>query len=260
MIAAISNSILRALLAPTCAACNRTLDAPLDGALCVACVTGVASIAPPICPRCGDHYPSLMPGSTEWPECTRCRTDPPAFDLARSAGVYDGPLRDMIHALKYQRRRMIGPWLSARMRLDGADLLCSADAVVPVPLHAWRQWQRGFNQADDLAAGLGLPVWRVLRRQRRGPPQASLPASERHANARGAYTVRWRERWRPPRLQGAVVVLVDDVMTTGATLDACARALRSAGVVSVRALTAARAVTGRPRLPRPTLHPSIARR
>ena len=181
--------------------------------------------------------------------------------MARSAGVYDGALRDMIHALKYQRRRMIAPWLSARMACDGAEVLDNADAVVPVPLHAWRQWQRGFNQADDLAVGLGLPVWRVLRRHRGGPPQASLPAATRHANARGAYRLCRREPIvGRGRLNGAVVVLVDDVMTTGATLSACAAVLQHAGVSTVRALTAARAVAARPPQSPPTRHLSIAHR
>jgi len=256
MIAAISNSILRALLAPTCAACDRPLDAPLNGALCLTCVRSVQSIPPPICPRCGDHHPLLGVETV----CARCRSTPPAFDVARSAGIYDGALRDMIHALKYQRRRMIGPWLSARMKIDGADVLDGADAVVPVPLHLWRLWQRGFNQADDLAIGLGLPVWRVIRRQRRGPPQAGLPASERLANARGAYALSRRTELRPARLRGAVVVLIDDVMTTGATLDACATVLRSANVASVRVLTAARAVASRPPQRLPTRHLSIVRR
>lgn len=250
MIAAISNSILRALLAPTCAACDRPLHAPLDGAICDTCATQLPCIPAPICPRCGDHYPAH--GADE-SLCGRCRGAAPAFDCARSAGVYDGSLRGMVHALKYRRRRMIAPWLASRMRMEGAAVLRDADAVVPVPLHAWRQWQRGFNQADDLAMGLGLPVWRVLRRQRRGPPQASLPASARAANARGAYALCRRERFRTSRLRGATVVLVDDVMTTGATLEACARVLRSADVASVRVLTAARAVTVRssPPLPRP---------
>lgn len=132
-----------------------------------------------------DHSPALhavqrsIPtavGGANGDRCDRCARGDTAFDLAASIGIYDGALRDMVHALKYRQRRMIAPGLSAAMRRSGARVLVGADAVVPVPLHAWRQWQRGFNQADDLARGLGLPVWRVLRRPRRGPPQASLPA------------------------------------------------------------------------------------
>lgn len=256
MLASLSNIVLRNLLAPSCAACDRPLEAPLNGALCATCITDIPRITPPICLRCGDHLPFFAINSL----CARCQHDPPLIVRARSAGVYDGSLRAMIHALKYQRRRMIAPWLAARMRADGSAVLTGADAVVPVPLHPFREWSRGFNQADDLASALGLPVWRVLRRRRAGPPQAGLSASARQANARGAYTLRLGARLRPERLRGAVVVLVDDVMTTGATLNACASALHRSGVASVRALTAARAVAARPPLPRQSRHLSIVHR
>lgn len=259
MFAAASNAVLRAMLAPACAVCDQPLLAPLNGAICGNCISGVRAIAPPICLRCGDQRPAYADDGL----CARCRSGPAALAVARSAGVYDGTLRDLIHALKYRRRRMIAPWLSARMRREGAEVLDGADAVVPVPLHAWRQWQRGFNQADDLASGLRLPVWRVLRRHRGGPPQAGLPAADRDANARGAYALCRRERLRPRawnRLRGATVVLVDDVMTTGATLNACARVLQAAGAKDVRALTAARAVAAPPPQPLRSRHLSTARR
>jgi ComF family protein len=137
------------------------------------------------------------------------------------------------------------------MRLAGADLLEGADGVVPVPLHRWRAFQRGFNQADDLSVYLGLPVWRVLRRTRFGPPQSALTAHGRAANVAGAFATRRTllalvMPLRAPSLRNRAVVLVDDVMTTGATLNACSEALLEAGVRSVRALTAARAVAERP--------------
>jgi ComF family protein len=136
--------------------------------------------------------------------------------------------------------------LGRMMRMAGADLLDGADAVVPVPLHPWRSVRRGFNQADDLARQLGLPVWRVLRRRRYGPPQASLPAFSRRNNLATAYglsrTWNLRAHLVGPSLRDRVVVLVDDVMTTGATLNACSRVLLDAGAGSVRALTAARTV------------------
>jgi ComF family protein len=253
------NAVVRALLAPTCAVCDRPLSTPLDGAMCGNCLSSVRAIAPPICLRCGDQCDPYAGDGL----CARCRRGRVAVALARSAGVYDGALRDMIHALKYRQRRMIAPWLAARMRREGAEVLAGADAVVPVPLHAWRQWQRGFNQADDLACGLHLPVWRVLRRHRGGPPQSSLPAADRGANARGAYALCRREHWRPlawNRLRGATVVLVDDVMTTGATLNECARVLQEAGAKDVRALTAARAVAAPPPQQLQSRHLSIARR
>jgi ComF family protein len=172
--------------------------------------------------------------------------------LARSAGLYDGSLRAIVHAFKYRQCRALARPLAALMARAGADVLDGADAVVPVPLHPARAWRRGFNQADDLARALDLPVWRVLRRARHGPPQATLPAARRHGNVRLAFALARLAAWRADtRLRNRVVVLVDDVMTTGATLDACAEVLLAAGVRSVRALTAARAVAGRPAPPPP---------
>src|SRR5262249_26218533 len=136
--------------------------------------------------------------------------------------------------------------LGALMRMRGADVLEGAAFVVPVPLHRSRLRRRGFNQAGDLAKHLGLPICWALTRVRATATQADLPASQRHRNVRGAFaTTRTASR-----LRGAVVVLVDDVSTTGATLEACARALKDAGVVEVRALTAARVVTVLPGSPR----------
>ena len=124
------------------------------------------------------------------------------------------------------------------MRECGAELLSAADVVVPVPLHRRRRRVRGFNQAEDLARNLGRPVTLALRRRRATQSQADLPAARRHVNVRGAFALRWRSDVR-----GCRVVLVDDVCTTGATLEACARVLREAGAREVSALTAARVAT-----------------
>lgn len=122
------------------------------------------------------------------------------------------------------------------MRQAGADVLAGANVVVPVPLHRSRERTRGFNQASALARHLGLPSAHALARTRRTLTQADLPAARRHANVRGAFT------WRPGvPVAGSIVVLVDDVVTTGATLNACAAPLLDAGAKEVRALTAARA-------------------
>ena len=155
--------------------------------------------------------------------------------VARAVGEYDGTLRDIIQALKYGTRRSIAPRLSAMMRLHGKAVLSGADRAVPVPLHWRRQWRRGFNQAAELAAGLGLPVSHALKRQRDTPSQTDLPAGRRRANVRGAFRVT-----DAAAIADACVVLVDDVSTTGATLDACATALLEAGAREVRSLTAAR--------------------
>jgi ComF family protein len=249
------NLIVRALLAPVCAGCRAPLERPLDSPACPACWRAVLAIAPPWCARCGDAI-----GSGSLPLCARCRLSPRRFSAARSAGRYEGALRELVHAFKYQRRRVLAPPLAGLIAAAASDLLAGADAVVPVPLHPFRALQRGFNQADDLARGLGLPVWRVLRRRRHGLPQARMPADRRGANVRHAFTLRLPGCWRGVDLCDRTLVLVDDVMTTGATLDACSEALLSAGVRTVRAVTVARAVAAWPQ-PRPQPpRPSSARR
>ena len=157
-------------------------------------------------------------------------------------------MKEIIHALKYEGRRTIAPRLGALMRGCGASLLRDADVVVPVPLHPRREFQRGFNQADDLARQLGLPVAPLLKRVVFTRSQIELPADERHENVRNAFAFcparpeRGAGESAPSRRVPGIVVLVDDVSTTGATLEACARVLKAAGVKEVRALTAARVV------------------
>jgi ComF family protein len=143
--------------------------------------------------------------------------------------------------LKYDQRRTLARPLAALMRARGAEVIRGTEAVIPVPLHPSRRRARGFNQAADLAKHLGLPVVEALRRTRRTADQVELPAARRHLNVRGAFA--------PTRaiaaLSGRMVLLVDDVSTTGATLEACAEVLKAAGIARVHALTAARTVTGR---------------
>ncbi|MCC7009900.1 MAG: ComF family protein [Acidobacteria bacterium] len=181
--------------------------------------------------------------------------------MARSAAIYDGPMRDIVHAFKYAGRRTLARDLARLMRAAGEEVLEGAHGLVPVPLHPRRALARGFNQADDLARCLGAPVWPVLRRRRYGRPQAGRSRSDRHAGVRRAFAiVRAPVLHRGGRsLAGATVVLIDDVMTTGATIEACAEILLAAGVRSVRALTAARAVAARPRPRLPPRPPSSTR-
>lgn len=160
--------------------------------------------------------------------------------LARSIGSYEGSLRAIVHALKYDPRRTIARHLAVRMRVAGAAVLADADLAVPVPLHPSRERARGFNQARELARHLGLPMVDALARTRKTPSQADLTAARRHANVRGAF------QWRRGDVADSTIVLVDDVSTTGATLNACAAALMDAGAREVRALTAAKAVAERP--------------
>jgi ComF family protein len=167
--------------------------------------------------------------------------------LARAAGEYTGALRQLIHAMKYDGRESLAAPLAALMRERGHEVLDGASLAVPVPLHWLRAWRRGFNQAEALASGLGLPVCRALARRRATRAQFGLAAARRHRNVRGAFRpARRRGRQVRSLVKGAVVVLVDDVATTGATLRACAEALREMGAREVRAITAARAHARRP--------------
>jgi len=175
-------------------------------------------------------------------QCPRCRRARPIVDRARAIGEYDGALRAVIHALKYEGRRSLARPLAALMRERGAAMLDGAACAVPVPLHRSRRRARGFNQAADLARRLGVPVVHALRRLRPTATQTDLPAARRHRNVRSAFGATRHAR---AAIAGSVIVLVDDVSTTGATLDACARVLKDAGALEVRALTAARVVTGR---------------
>jgi ComF family protein len=161
---------------------------------------------------------------------------PPRIAIATAIGPYDGALKAIVHALKYDRRSTIARHLAARMRAAGADVLAGADAVIPVPLHRSRERARGFNQARELARHLDVTMLDALARVRKTAAQADLPAAKRERNVRGAFAISDRVM-----VKGLVVVLVDDVSTTGATLNACAAPLLDAGAIEVRALTAARA-------------------
>ena len=164
--------------------------------------------------------------------------------MTRSAGDYQGPLREVIHAFKYDGRRSLATPLATFMRNAGDEVLHGADALVPVPLHLTRRLYRGFNQAADLARSLERPVINALWRSRATPPQTGLTAAARRRNVRRAFRLSplLTRQVRSLRIRGRVLVLVDDVRTTGATLDACARVLKQAGAAEVRALTAARAL------------------
>jgi len=225
------------VLAPACSACAAPLEQPTRGPICAGCWNSIAPLTPPLCDGCGDPLASWRTASVG--RCPRCRRGRRAVDRSRAIGAYDGALRGIIHAFKYGGRRSLARPLAELMRTRGAEMLDGASAAVPVPLHFSRRRERGFNQADDLARHLGLPVVAALKRTRATAAQAELPAARRHGNVRGAFA----PTRRAAALAGAVVLLVDDVSTTGATLDACARALKAAGVREVRALTAARVVS-----------------
>ena len=203
--------------------CHTFLDRPSAGCLCPACL-GI-----------------LIPTPTlPWVSAD--------ITNALAAGRYDGALRDVIHVFKYEGRRSLAAPLGALMREAGRAVLDGADCVVPVPLHPWRRMRRGFNQARDLARQLDRPVVDALWRVRATPPQMSLDAHTRRTNIRDAFALSplIRKRLCGASLYGLpindrVVVLIDDVRTTGSTLSACAKVLVDAGAREVRALTIAAA-------------------
>jgi ComF family protein len=231
------DALCAAVLSSPCAICARVLEAPSRGAICATCWASVAVFSPPLCPRCGYPVSSSR-------VCVGCR-ELRALDRALALGPYEGVLRDVLHALKYAGRRSAAPVLATLLLERCPDILHGADAIVPVPLHPWRGWTRGFNQAALIAVHLGWPVWRLLRRRRHTPPQAGLSAAERRRNVRDAFALTLRARTRRPSLaRAATLVLVDDVCTTGATLDACAAVLKAHGAREVRALVVARTIKG----------------
>jgi ComF family protein len=232
------DSLLCVVLAPACAACGELLEAPTRGPVCAICWGSILPLTPPLCDRCGDPLPSWRAISVPLQQCPRCRRARRSLDRARAIGEYDGALRAIIHALKYEGRRSLARPLAALMRQRGADMLVGARCAIPVPLHPSRTRQRGFNQAIDLARNLGVPLCKALTRRRATATQTGLPAAQRHRNVRDAFSITRAGL----ALEGSIVVLIDDVSTTGATLDACARVLKQAGVAEVRALTAARVV------------------
>jgi ComF family protein len=237
----LADGLVAVLLAPACAACGCPLEAPTRGPICERCWSGIVPFVPPLCRRCGDPLQSWRLISTVAATCPRCRRRPSALSSCAAIGAYDGPLRAILHALKYDGRRTVAVSLAKLMRHHCAGVLDGADVLVPVPLHRRRRRQRGFNQAEAIAESIGLPARPLLRRIRATPSQTDLPAARRHANMRGAFRLA-----RRADVRGLRVVLVDDVCTTGATLEACARVLRDADAADVRAVTAARVVT-RPR-------------
>jgi len=170
--------------------------------------------------------------------CPLCVEGSRGFDAAYSYGSYEGPLRDLVHLFKYRRIRSLEKPLG-RMLCLALPREEQADLIVPVPMHWWRKWNRGFNQADLLARMVarrtGIPAKSVLQRGRRTAAQAGLTLAQRRENLTGVFHVRGRNR-----VEGRRVLLVDDVFTTGATASACAAALKRAGARSVVLLTLAR--------------------
>lgn len=211
-----------------------------EGCLCWDCRAQVKVVQVPFCERCGDPVAGEVSGPFE---CAWCRKVNPAFDWARSAVRYDGVAKACLRRFKYHEGtwllRDLVDWLAVLWRTCPADVH-AADWITCVPLYPRRERERGFNQSALLAKGLarrvGIPFrGRVLWRLRPTATQTRLTAAQRLHNVKGVFSVPW-----PRRARDARIVLVDDVMTTGATANECARTLKTAGAASVMVLTVAR--------------------
>lgn len=230
------------LYPPACMVCARALPGRSGVSFCDPCLHELADDPHASCPRCaatiGPH--ALVEGG-----CSRCRAHSLPFEHAFRLGSYGGLLREVVLRLKHHSgeglAELMGELWAGHCRVALASVM--PDLVIPVPLYWWRRWRRGYNQSAAIAHGIGqalkLPVFPAcLRRIRHTPQQSHQPFSARADNVRGAF----RARSRPP-LKGKTVLLVDDVMTSGATVAEAARALRKAGAARVLVAILARAGT-----------------
>ena len=221
-----------------CRVCGLPLREVSRVPVCASCITAPTPlISNYVCADCHTPFLNAFPLDANG-RCGLCRRGLTAFDAAYSYGEFDGPLRKLIHLFKYGRLKPLaaplGKMLAAALPRD-----CRYDVVVPMPLHWRRGWERGFNQSELLArvvgAKFGVPVRKAVGRKRRTPPQAGLTNAQRRLNVAGAFVCKKQSSVRDRH-----VLLVDDVLTTGATASACAGALKRAGAKRVTVVTLAR--------------------
>lgn len=232
-----------ALLPQRCYSCGVIVGAA--GGLCGECWGEITFITAPQCQRCGRPFEyEPMYGRTDGLECGDCLRKPPVYNRARSCMVYEEACRAFILGFKYADRTDMAPILAEWLIRPGQELLADADLITPVPLHWTRLFSRKFNQSAELARHLAARSGVVydpdlIRRKRRTESQAGLRAKARAKNVRGAFAV---SKKAALRISGKRILLIDDVMTTGATLNACAGVLFWAGASGVDVLTLARVV------------------
>ncbi|MGL4637853.1 MAG: ComF family protein [Beijerinckiaceae bacterium] len=226
---------------PLCVACGEITSQPAT--LCAACWRQMPFISRPYCERLGTPFNVDIGGPLLSPAAI---ADPPVFDRARAVAHHNGAARDMVHKLKYGDRQELAIAMGQLMATSAAEVFANADVLVPVPLHWTRLWQRRFNQAAALANVISVQTGiacdpTLLRRRKRTLRQVGLTRPQRQQNLQGAFVVPESTR---AAVMGRRVVLIDDVMTTGSTANASARALIKAGASAVDFVTFSRVVTG----------------
>lgn len=238
---ALTRSLIDTVYPGTCVCCSNPADAGEEGVLCWDCQFEVQFHGEPRCETCGIPIAGRVDHAFV---CVHCREHPPAYDRAVSVCRYEGISRELIHTLKYQHDLSVVPQLASWMLAAFEKEFGGEEDVklVPIPLHRRRQRERGFNQSTEICRAMAkqrsrLTVQPVLRRIRHTETQTHLTAAQRRHNVRSAFDGHWFRRGRPP---APTVCLVDDVMTTGATLSAAARCLKKLGAKKVLALTVAR--------------------
>ncbi len=229
-----------------CVLCGRVglggMEEVFYAPICRGCLGRIPFVQPPYCRVCGRPMRGAVAegGLRGGPVCKDCASGGRFFKVARAVGVYDGALKDFIYALKFRGRRELAEGIGVLMaRVATRDkAIRGFQLIAPVPLHPKRLVERGYNQAELLArmvgSCLGVPVRPVLARSIHTGEQNKLGGRDRHENLRGAFTVP-----RPLEAAGKSILLVDDVITTGATANECARAILRAGAAEVRVLAAA---------------------
>jgi len=219
--------ILNLLFPITCVNCHVPVQERRWGGACPKCWSSLIQLEPPFCPKCGDPAPAIEN------LCGSCLKDEHAFDFARSALLFTATLREIIHHLKYSDRVSLAKPLGDFLKECLDREAFRGELIIPVPLHRSRQRLRGFNQAELIAARLGRPLaGRLISRRKNTSSQTGLSRSERKRNLAGAFHV-------CGTVKGSVIV-VDDVYTTGSTMDEIARTLKRAGAERVEVLTVAR--------------------
>ena len=236
------HALLDLILPPRCFGCGNPTSQ--HHSLCGPCWANCRFLIAPWCAVCGRPFPYAPQGHESQATCLSCHQQPPLYSQARSALAYDEGSRRFVIKFKHGDGTYLAPALSTAMMRVGREILANTDVLIPVPLHWRRLFWRQYNQATLLSLGLtrqtGIPTRTdILRRRRATPPQGHQNLKERYTNVRGAFVM---PSEKAAVIKGKRLTVVDDVLTTGATITECTRTLLNAGAKEVRILTLARVI------------------